>query len=56
MIPTQLLKYPEQLAKRLSDMEAKIAELERKIKKFETTQYWQLTIIKKTMPIFSAQA
>ena len=38
MIPTQLLKYPEQLAKRLSDMEAEIMELKRKVKKLEENQ------------------
>lgn len=35
MIPTQLIRYPEQFAKRLSDMEREIAELKRKVQKLE---------------------
>lgn len=35
MIPTQLIKYPEQFAKRLSDLERTVDELKRKIKKLE---------------------
>ena len=35
MIPTQLIRYPEQFAKRLSDMEREITELKRKVQKLE---------------------
>ena len=38
MIPTQLIRFPEQFAKRLTDMERELADLKRKVQKLEANK------------------